>query len=318
MSYKSLYLKPLQKHLKALLAEKHPELAPFKSTITYHLMDAAFGFRDHDIVRKLNVPFMSYAGSAWRNPEPNLNDSMLIKQIKTLLEVDEWKAQHIALDIKEAIRESHVEVDRLRVLLDPQYSEAARKQIFTALRNDFLPPNTASQAIADGKLPGLPAKSIGETLHEIRHKPQSFFSYGTLANFMADGPTYILRFPSPRLSEASISASDSFEAGSGHGQIGLGFVLIQPVHLPNTTIQRYNVLTFLRAFHPRAAKWSDAQISLTQAREPMGTMPPLGYAIEGGLHSLPLLTYCEDCEHFSAPDAGGIGENCLCQTGSIA
>lgn len=312
-SIKKQFLKPVSKKLIQVFSDEGITLKP---TTSYQLISAAYGLWAHELAREFEVPFESYPVSDVKSEPfpgalPQFNEGYLVERISKLLELEEWKAQHLSQVVLSELRTSRLRINGLKVLFNQELSED-RESIFKALRNPVFPPIHASVAIAEGRLPQLPVSTLHERLNFVG---SSRIGSGSLHNLVARSSLRILDFPSADIKSAAHAYADSFNSqGQSSAELGLGFCLIYEEQRPKQFGRRFSVIVPVLSWRSQNNMWSSVTLLSNQIRENLQSdeWKAITDVTSSGLRGLPELNICPNCLELFSDDSDDLSRKCSC------
>jgi hypothetical protein len=316
MSAKEI-LKPASK---LLISELNKRGILLKSTISYQLISAAYGFWSHESLVDFKIPFEPFNRNFLAGAKPQFHNALLCERIDRLLNLGDEKPQDIAYLIMDLLTYHYpLRVQALKVLYEVEY-EHTRALIFKLLRpKNNEPTALASIAISMNELPALPACSLAGHLRLLRNARMMIDEkiaegHVTVAEFVNQGPTWIWCYPSPFVKEASPSLADAafrvareeddwtFPRIKHQTEIGIGFVLLQ-IRPRREVRTSYAVVSgrYKLEIESGKPKWSALNVlcitrdDVTHYRQ-QALPEVLGHEVD----ELPLVSHCPVCGDLQA------------------
>lgn len=312
MSAKEI-LKPASK---LLISELTKRGIPLKSTISYQLISAAYGFWSHESLVDFKIPFEPFNRNFISGAQPQFHNALLCERIARLLNLGDEKSQDIAYLIVDLLTYHYpLRVQALKVLYEAEYAQT-RALIFKILKPKGNEPTAlASIAISMNELPALSASSLAGHLRLLRSAPMLGDGTRTSVDeFVNQGPTWLWCYPSPFVKEASPSVADSafriareednwtYPKITHRTEIGIGFVLLQK--RPDREVRTsYAVVSghYELENEDGKPKWSGIKVLCSRRDDVTSygkqSLPEiLGHEVD----ELPLVSHCPVCGELQA------------------
>lgn len=310
-------IKPISKALRDAFAREGVIVGPSTGP---DLVFCTAGFWQAALALEFETPFViaPYRQNSGRDLPVHLHMRNAIECIKAIAKVDDWKAQQLAAIAIDVVRKSGLRIDMQAVLFDEALA-GSRERILKAAHDPDFPPVQASVAIGAGMLPQPPTN---RATHLEMLGPERVMGpgvQGTVAEIVANDPTFLLRRPPRDMREFEAAFLDSvrvYEGKANGAELGLGFCLVQPW----VSVGRWKAPNSHHLFLPHlhhhsryGSDWHMSGIISASYREKdvlTGQPRPLEEVIDAPVPSLPRAEVCPGCLAIFVSESGIAAHRC--------